>query len=988
MEQNLSAQIIEASAGPERVRHHARLLKDALGSDPWKRLDKEGGRVLAALLAGSSWLTSLLVQHVEWFEIFTDLRQLERPRRKEGLRQELDALIDPALEKGESRAALEALHHVRLRELLRIAVRDLARLGAFQDILVELSNAADLFLEGNLRVVWQDLVKRYGEPWHRDAEDKWQKTGLCVLGLGKLGGQELNYSSDVDLLFVYAEEGGTYRVPPRGKSRGTSPVLANHQFFKRVCEALIKEATARGPEGGGLRIDMRLRPEGDSGPLARSLGSYENFYSEWGQTWERMMLLKARGVAGDLTVAGEFAETVQAFRYPRSMMEGLLREMAEMKARIEREVVRPGEVDRNVKLGRGGIREIEFVAQCMQVLHAGRNPFLQSHQTLEALKKLADYHLLPEDDCRRLSAAYVFLREVEHRLQMDEHRQLHTLPTATEDLDRIARLMGCTSRNAFDELLRSHREQVRAVYDEVLGHSVEEESAGVLPRGFDADHASSWRELLADRGFRDPDKAVRLFRTFIEGAGVGHVSRRTVELGRQLLERLLELCPGGKSVGDATAFSDAVPFVLSDPDRVIARLDSYILAYGTRASLYELWSARPNVFEHILKLFDRSEFLAELAIREPDIVDELEAGAHLVRQKDTDVTLADLRHGRDDADQHLWLRKYFQTEFMRLGLRHILGYVDFEQAGAELSALAAACVQYALEVVARRHRLRGMPFAVIALGKFGGGELVYGSDLDVIFVAPDRTSNLPQLQKVAGEVIDLLSARTPQGSVFELDARLRPDGEKGLLVNVRRSYEEYYRNRAMLWEIQALTRARWVAGHKATGEAMEAMSRALTCFREPSLPLAAFVPDWKSRIAAMRERIERERSPAGKNHLAFKTGSGGLVDAEFIAQVLAMEHGWFEPNTYRSLQKAGLTGVLSASAARKLIEPFQKLRRMEFILRRWSFEGEAVLPDDPAAQYRVAVRCGYSDAESFLKDVAGWRSQIREVYRSLFPSSG
>lgn len=978
------SRLIEASADPERVRHQLRLVSDATSRNAVDSLSPDSAEILCRLLAASRQAGRLLVQHPDWVSLIEDLDGLRQGRRKEGLQREAGRLPGMSGERLEAELGLTGLHELRQRELLRIAARDLARLGPLETIVRELSDLADVFLEGVLALVWRQHVERFGQPWHRDPDNRWQPTAFCVLGMGKLGGQELNYSSDVDLLFVYSEEGGTFRQPPRSRAAATAQVLPSHQFFKRLGEALIRCATERGVDGGALRIDMRLRPEGDSGPLARSLDSYENFYAEWGQTWERMMLLKARCVAGDPRLGGEFLEVVQPFRFPRSLGVGMPREMSEMKARIERDVVRTGELERNIKLGRGGIREVEFVAQALQVMHGGRNPFLQTHQTLVALDKLSGYGLLDEREAADLGQAYRFLRDVEHRLQMDEHRQTHTLPEDQPSLERLARLMGFRDQRAFAKALRLHTSRVREIYEQVLGDEGTEGSRSALPVDFGAGLAT-WHDRLASRSFRDPEKGARLFRTFIEGPGFGHISRRTGELGRQLTERFLELCPlrGAPTPGDGDR-DDA--FVLSDPDRVLVRLDSYIGTYGARASLYELWTARPNVFEHILKLFDRSEFLAELAVREPDLVDELEAGGHLGRQKDADQTLADLRHGLDDPDQHLWVRRYFQTEFMRLGLRDILGHVDFEQANRELSSLAEACVQYAVEVVMKRHRLREAPFAIIGLGKFGGAELVYGSDLDLIFVAPDPAKHLPRWQKLAGEVIDLLSARTPQGTVFVLDTRLRPDGEKGLLVNGFKAHEEYYRQRAMLWEIQALTRARRVAGHPAAGAAFEALARTLTNFRQPSLPLTAFRPDWKSEVARMRLRIERERTPKGLDTLAFKTGPGGLVDAEFLAQALAMEHGWFEPNTVRSLEKAHAQAALVPSEAEALLAHFRQLRRMESILRRWSFEGEAVLPEDPAAQYRVAVRCGYRDTQAFFADLARWRTAVRQIYARHLPA--
>jgi glutamate-ammonia-ligase adenylyltransferase len=344
-------------------------------------------------------------------------------------------------------------------------------------------------------------------------------------------------------------------------------------------------------------------------------------------------------------------------------------------------------------------------------------------------------------------------------------------------------------------------------------------------------------------------------------------------------------------------------------------------------------------FELVLLLFDRSEFLAEAAIRTPDLIDDFVAGGRLRQRKTAPEILKDLRHGLDDEDQFLWLRRYHEAEQMRLGLRDILGLADFEQNLAELSALADACLQYALEVVMRKNKIKTPPFVIIGLGKLGGCEIDYGSDLDILFVTDAPAKELPKLQRLAVEVMELLSRRTEQGMVFHTDARLRPDGEKGLLVNTLAAYGNYYRQRAQLWEIQALTRTRPVAGNFALGEKFQKLAATLTDFSEVSktknrrssaspqlnqarslqpkrekntvLP-SSYIPDWKKQIHQMRMRIEKERTPQGRDDLAIKTGKGGLMDAEFIAQALCLENGWQEANTLRALERArGTVGVQS-----------------------------------------------------------------------------
>ena len=281
-----------------------------------------------------------------------------------------------------------------------------------------------------------------------------------------------------------------------------------------------------------------------------------------------------------------------------------------------------------------------------------------------------------------------------------------------------------------------------------------------------------------------------------------------------------------------------------------------------------------------------------------------------------------------------------------------------------------------------RHGIKFQPFVIIGLGKLGGAEIDYGSDLDILFVADPKAKNLLKLKGLALEMMELLSSRTEQGIVFHIDARLRPDGEKGLLVNTLNAYEEYYRRRAALWEIQTLTRTRAIAGDMKLGERFQVMAGTLTNFKQPSEPLAAYVPDWKSRIHQMRLRIEKERTPQGQQELAIKTGAGGLMDAEFIAQALCLEHGWQEANTLRALERGLKDGILPE--ADKLITHYRQLRRVEGILRRWSYEGETVLPREPEPYYRVAVRCGFGTAEEFRQALLAYRNAIRQVYERVF----
>ncbi len=984
---------IKACADPRRVRQFLARIEGTPAATALKAAPPERAPLLAALFGGSSVLSELLAGKPDWIAApWLDPADLRHPRQMQGMRREVRRWLNPLLQTRDYAAGFARLREFKEREMLRIAVRDLARLGTLGEIMLEISDVADIGLEAIYDLCRQPLVERLGRPYHRGPDGTWHETGFCVVGLGKLGGQELNYSSDVDVIFVYSDEGTVFKAPP-AESKAVGQGMRNHQFFTRLAEAIIAEVGRLTPEGRLFRIDVRLRPEGNAGPLVRSLESYENYYAQWGQTWERMMLIKARPLAGDPELAAEFLEMIQPFRYPRSLGERIFHEVTAMKQRIETEVIKAGEIERNVKLGRGGIREVEFIAQALQLLHGGTIPFLQGAKTLPALEKLVQYNFLLAGDARALRQAYCFLRDLEHRLQMEANRQTHTVPTAGPDRQRLAALMGQSGVANFDAALKKHTAKVRAIYDRLFksGEPVPDHGLPLQFEGADPE----WETLLAGHSFRDPGKARRVLASLVHGPGYIHVSPHTVELARQLLPQLLALCPRkgttpppmtpDRSLAPAADHRLPAPSpVLSDPDRVLARLDSFVTAYGARSVMFESWTNNPSVFTMLLLLFDRSEFLAEIAIRTPDLLDEMTQRGRLRRSKDTEETLKELRFGSEDADQRLWIRRYHQAELMRIGLRDILGLVDIDQNLAELTALAEACLQYALEVVLRKNRVRKSQLAIIGLGKLGGAELTYGSDLDMIFVADTQVSNLPRLQRLAVELMDLLSSQTELGVTYQTDARLRPDGAKGLMVNTLKGYEDYYRQRALLWEIQTLTRSRPVAGDAVVGRQFQEMAATLANFRQPSQPLAAYRADWKAEVSRMRLRIEKERTPAGQRDLAFKTGTGGLMDAEFVAQALCLERGWHEANTLKCLKRAQDESAIPAADAARLLEGYRNLQRLENILRRWSLAGESVLPTDPAPLYRVAVRCGYSEAATFMQAVAEWRKSIREAYAGFF----
>lgn len=964
MERRELKELVASQAGAERVeRYFKQLYPEA---EALRKLNAEQARVLAAVFAGSRALSEQLLTSPELLGVL-DPEGLKWPRKLAGLWREVNGWLGAKIAAKDFQGALRQLRQFKAREMLRVAARDLARFGTVREITEELSNLADVCVEVVRRISFEQMTEKFGVPYTQELTGNWEPAEYCILGMGKLGGQELNYSSDIDVLFVYSGEGFPFKSAPAKKAVGKG--MTNHQFFNRLSEAVIAEISRMTNEGTLFRIDLRLRPEGKSGPLSRSLASYENYYFQWGQTWERMMLIKARPVAGSQGLGAEFLEMVQPFRYPRSISAQLPAEVAAMKDRIEAEVIKAGEIERNVKLGRGGIREIEFLVQTLQVLHGGRSPFLQSSKTLQALEKLAEHNLLERGTSQRLKEAYCFLRDVEHRIQMEDNRQTHTLPTNRQFLERVAGLMGFGTQGEFEKALRGWNDFVRQTYESQVTEAGPADASKLGAGDFES-APERWRSLLAEHGFREPERGVALFKEFVLGPGFAHVSTRTTELALELTRTFLSMCrrKGAGSVEGQW---------LSDPDRVVARVDSFVTAYGTRALLYETWSSNRSIFKLLLLLFDRSEFLAELAIRIPDLLEQIELSGQLRRRKTKEQILGDLRGGLAEKDQCQWLRRYFQAEQMRLGLRDILGLSDGPQIEAELTALADAFLTYGLEVVMRKHKLKQPPFAIFGLGKLGGAELIYASDLDIIFVAPDATADLPRLQKIAVELMDLLSTRTEDGTTFETDARLRPDGEKGLLVNTVKAYREYYAKRAMLWEKQSISRFRAITGPGAVVAAVEKNFRGITDMSGRA------ASELRGEIHEMRLRIETQRTPAGKNALAIKTGTGGLMDAEFAAQFLCLSQGWHEPNTLKALERGRVEKIIDGKVAEALSQNYTRLMEIERILRRWSYQAESVLPEDGAALFRVSVRCGFETSEQFLAAIGGYRKEMREAYLAV-----
>ena len=793
----------------------------------------------------------------------------------------------------------QILHRWKNKEMTRIALRELANAAALEETTAELSQLAEICVREVFAHWNAKFRKSFGSP----------TADFAILALGKLGGHELNHSSDVDLIFLYSEEGEL------------SPRLSYHQWFNRLAEKILETFSTRDPEGALFRIDLRLRPEGSTGPLARSLESMENYYAGFGETWERIALIKAREIAGSRELAYEFLSQHQPFIYPRSPTPDLLDEVANIKRRIEREALGTDELDRDVKLGRGGIREIEFVVQTLQFIHGGRHAFLQETSTMKALRALAELELIPPKEVVDLDRAYRFLRQVEHRLQIEAEQQTHTVPRDPVALKRLARSLGFDSANEFSTALKKTRQNVRSIFDRVISSAPAE---GALP------------DL---RLFKDEKSAVRSLEDLLKPTSASHVAPRTKQIFGKLRPILL-----------------AQMAQAADPDAVLNQFVRFVEAYGLRGLLFELLATNPTLLELMIKTLDASRFAGDLLIRRPQLVEEITRDKNFNQPRSIAEHCARLESFGSSATNLDPVRAYRQRQLLRIIMRDVLGVAEASVIFAELSDLAESCLTFTNKL------LSGENVTIVALGKFGGGELSYGADLDVLFVGEET--------RAAQNLVAAVTQPSSEGTIAAVDARLRPDGEKGPLVAPLAAYESYYRERAQLWEIHALTRARPISGQLQDAY-LETVQRIWPGVGQQS--------DLFAKIDHMLERIRRERG-SGSDFLDLKTGTGGMIEAEFLVQALQMRSGIWEPNWQRALIGLREIKMVSDRDASNATQSYEVLRRTETALRRFENKNVSTLPSAPEEQEKLAKRLGYKDVDLFAKQYRAARETIHALY--------
>lgn len=848
---------------------------------------------------------------------------------------------------------LEALRRWRRREMVRIAWRALAGWACVEETLTESSDFADAAIEVAVAYARQQLVGRFGQPRSAGGEPQ----PLVVVAMGKLGGRELNFSSDVDLVLLFPEHGET----------DGARVISNEEFFTRLGQGLIKLLETPTHDGLTLRVDMRLRPFGDSGPLVVSFAALEDYLPLHGRDWERYAYVKARAVTG----AGRFAEirsgVLRPFVYRRYLDYGVFESLREMKALIEREVQRR-ELAGHIKLGPGGIREIEFIVQTFQLIRGGRDPALQNPSLLAALELLGRERILPLAAAGELREAYLYLRRLENSLQMLADRQCHQLPTDELSRGRIAAAMGYPDWPALVGELDRHRKRVGWHFRRLV-------AGEPAPAGIHIDLGRAWDEgaettaltdSLAEAGFAAPEEVGRLLLELRASSLV----RKLDEPGRRRLQALLPPLLADIAAGTAGA---------EQQTEVLRRILSILEATGKRSAYFALLRESPAARRRLVEICRRGEFLARQVAAYPLLLDELVDERSLSELPDRGELARELEIGlarvEGDAERQVEALCHFQrAAVFRVAVADLAGTLPVMRVSDHLTVIAELILDRAIELGWRQitaqfgvpccgEQRRPVRVCAVAYGKLGGLELGYGSDLDLVFLHDSRgerqetcgerpIDNQVFFVRLVQRVVHLLTVHSPAGRLYEVDVRLRPSGKGGLLVTQIDAFAEYQRRDAWTWEHQALLHARAVAGSPGLCEEFERI-------RMDVLRHHVRLDTLRQDVRAMRERMRRELSKGGGGRMDLKQDPGGIADIEFLAQYWALEWAREYPpvamfsDTIRQLESVASAGLVPQSTVDTLTGAYRAYRSRRHHLAL-AGRGELAPEEDFAAE-RAAV---------------------------------
>jgi len=792
-----------------------------------------------------------------------------------------------------------ALRSLRQAVMARLITREINQLSDLNEAVSTTSDLAEIAISTALQFLSQPN-ERIGEPI---GEESGQRQELIVVGMGKLGGRELNVSSDIDLIFVYPEDGNTNGI----KS------ISNHEYFTQIGKKLIRVIGDTTADGFVFRVDMRLRPFGDSGPLVTSFAALENYLLTQGREWERYAWIKGRALSGD---EQGLMDLVTPFIYRKYLDYGAYHSMRELHSQIRREVARKDRFD-NVKLGPGGIREIEFIGQVFQLIRGGRNKVLQQRPTQVILNELVQQGTLPSDVVKQLQEAYVFLRNIEHRIMYLDDAQTQMLPTNSDDQIRLASSMGFADWTSFRAKLDEYRNFVTVQFDQIF--ALPEQTA--LNGGVTETHIDHYLDEdashLSQLGFENPNDIQRRLNALHDGSKYKQMPDRC----RQRLDAILPSLV-------------TISAEFNNPDLTLTRLLNLLEAIGRRESYLALLAEHPQALKRLASLYSASPWVSEYLTRHPILLDEL-LDFRLLHQSPDWVKLgaqlrSDIQALKDDTEARMDCLRHFQhTQIFRLVSQDIADLLPLETLSDHLSDLADLILSVAVEEVWRdlpNKHIEQPKFAIIGYGKLGGKELGYASDLDLVFLYEDDHPNAGDIYaRFAKRVVNWLTSMTSAGQLYDIDLRLRPNGTSGLLVSSIEAFEQYQRTAAWVWEHQALTRARYCTGDVQIGQKFTAIRNTILCLERD-------IPALRAEVRLMRDKMLETHPalPSDVKHLR-----GGIVDIEFIMQFLILAYSAQYPDLTANLGNIALLdtaakhALISHEAAQHARLAYRALRRLQ-----------------------------------------------------------
>lgn len=912
---------------PEALRNqlaaHWQALLSGLGD-----LSAEAGNYQTQVLAVwqvSDFAVQVNQRYANWLLENLGNSAFSQPHQRGNLKKRIQARLTSAKNENE---LMQQLRVLRQQEMFRILWREFAENAGLEETLIATSDLADLLVDEALVWLYQDVCSTAGVP--RNTEGAAQS--MIVLGMGKLGGQELNFSSDIDLIFIY---------PDKGQTDGDKP-LDNEVFFTRLAQRLIKVLDQNTADGFVYRVDMRLRPFGESGALVMHFDGMERYYESHGREWERYALVKARPIAGNLGAGEDLLNQLRGFVYRRYLDYGVIESLREMKAMISRQAAMRGK-ENDIKLGPGGIREIEFIVQMFQLIHGGRNRHLQQRSLLPTLEYIGSQEWLSAESVNALRAAYRYLRKAENHLQMQYDRQVHALPENDIDRWRLTQSMGYLNWQELMSVLNEHREQVKRQFEDVFNVD-ESGSADDHPEitagekiwrlVSSEDSGDALTEAWVASGIDDASFAQRVLQDFFSCRSV----RMLPGQGRQRLDKLMPLL-----------LSEVIQGSYSS--KTLSKLLDLLSSITGRTSYVAFLAERPQTLNLLLKLCEASDWITRYLTHHPMLLDELLNPATLFAPPDKKGLQQELDEALGyvvEGDQEGWLnqlRHFKQTQTLRVAAADIMDILPLMQVSDHLTWIAEVVLEKVLEnawselsnkvgepQTGTVHRKKA-EFVIIGYGKLGGLEMGYGSDLDLVFLhdaeSDQQTSGeSPQsngqfFARLGQRIISILNTFTTAGKLYEVDMRLRPSGAAGLLVSNIDAFKRYQLEHAWMWEHQALVRARPVAGSQKLAEWFLTNRREVLSRKRDHAEVVA-------EVRKMREKMWLTHDAGEKFNL--KKSPGGITDIEFMVQYLVLTHAHDKPqlatwtDNIRILESLAEEAVIDVETAERLADIYRQCR--------------------------------------------------------------